>query len=101
MQSCGYIFDKNDFKAFSAMEKLISFVNNEVDAFWSSNICKDWDILPALPILKAIKASYYTDNPTLFNNKNFNSGTCIVAHNKNLLNNLVCLSKKKECSKLI
>ena len=101
MQNCGYIFDENDFKAFSAMEKLLSFVNNEVDAFWSSTVCKDWDILPALPILKAIKASYHTDNPTLFYNKNFDSGTFIVACDKDLLDNLVNLSKKEECSKLI
>ena len=94
IQKCGYNFTTYGLKAFSAMEKLLSFVNNEIDAFWTSRKCKDWDILPAIPILNAIGAKYYTANPTLFNNNNFDSGTFIVTRYEDLLNDLVDVSEK-------
>jgi len=92
MQQLKYNFSEKNLKAFSAMGKLLSFVDNDVNAFWSSNVCKDWDILPALPILKAINAYYYTNNPTIFNNNNFDSGVFIVANNEKLLDDLVYIS---------
>lgn len=94
IQQNGYNFSEKNLKAFSAMDKLLSFVNNEVDAFWSSSVCKDWDILPALPILRAINANFYTNNQTLFNNNNFDSGTFIVSKSEKLLNNLVDISEQ-------
>ena len=93
IQQHGYNFTTYGLKAFSAMEKLLSFVNSEVDAFWAASVCKDWDILPSIPILKAIGADYYTENPTLFNNNNFNSGVFIVAKGEELLNDLLDTSK--------
>ena len=96
VQQCGYNFTTYGLKAFSAMEKLLSFVNEEVDAFWTTSVCKDWDILPSLPILEAINADYYTENPTLFNNNNFNSGFFIVSRGEELLNDLIDISKKSK-----
>lgn len=94
VQQCGYNFTSYGLKAFSAMEKLLSFVNGEVDAFWTTSMCKDWDVLPALPILEGIKADYYTENPTLFKDCNFNSGYFIVAKGEELLDDLIGISTK-------
>ena len=96
IQKCGYNFSPYGLTAFSAMEKLFSFANNEIDAFWSTKLCKDWDVLPALPIVNSMNACYYTKNPILFNNNNFDSGDFIVARNEELLKDLVKIMENIE-----
>ena len=94
VQSYGYNFSRYGLKGFSAMEKLISFVDLEVDCFITSKCCKDWDILPAIPIVKAIKTNFWTENETLYKNYDFNSGVFIVSKSKELLIDLIEIAKK-------
>ena len=72
----------------------LSFVDLEVDCFITSKCCKDWDILPAIPIVKAIKTNFWTENETLYKNYDFNSGVFIVSKSKELLIDLIEIAKK-------
>ncbi len=85
----GYNFSRNNLSSLSAMDKLLSFVDNEIDGFLTAKCCKDWDILPALPILEAIKASYKTNYQLVYSNNNFDQGSFIVAKDNNLLLDLI------------
>ena len=84
-----YSLTEADFKPRSAMEKVFSIIDGEVDAFFTSSKCKDWDILPSLPILQATGSFSYTKNPKVYNDKNFNSGAFFVANNQELLDDLL------------
>ena len=92
IQQKGYNFDKKCLLSFSAMGKLFSFIDNDEDAFLTANCCSDWDVLPVLPILDAIGASYKTHNPYVYYNNNFDQGAFIVANNNQLLIDLIDVS---------
>lgn len=103
MQSCGYYFSKYNIKSASAMGKLLCFVDGECDGFLTANCCKNWDVLPSIPILQSIGAFNNMNNVKIYENGNFYSGTFIVANNENLLDDLIDISVKlpnsfiKEC----
>lgn len=85
----GYNFDKSNIVKFSAMEKLLSLIDNDCEAFVYADCCKDWDILPAVPILKSIGGKFTTNNPTVFNGGNFNQGTFIAGKCQDFVDDLV------------
>ena len=85
----GYNFDKNNIVKFSAMEKLLSLIDNDCEAFVCADCCKDWDILPAVPILKSIGGKFTTNNPTVFNSGNFNQGIFIAGKCQDFVDDLV------------
>ena len=68
-----------------AMNKLFEFTNHNCDALISSNVCKDWDVLPAIPILEAIGAKYLVAYDTVFADENFNQPRFCVAKNDVIL----------------
>jgi len=94
LQQCGYYFTRYNLKSASAMGKLLSFVNLEADGFLTANCCNNWDVLPAVPILKSINAYTNMDNCKVFENNNFSSGTFIVANSESLFNDLVDVNEK-------
>ena len=71
-----------------AMNKLFEFVNHNCDALISSNVCKDWDVLPAIPLLEAIGAKYLVSYDQVFANENFNQPRFCVAKNDVILEDL-------------
>ena len=85
----GYNFDKNNIVKFSAMEKLLSLIDNDCEAFVCAECCKDWDILPAVPILKSIGGHFTKNNPTVFNVGSFNQGTFIAGKCEDFVDDLV------------
>ena len=89
IQEHGYNFDKSNIVKFSAMEKLLSLIDNDCDAFVCADCCKDWDILPAVPILKAIGGKFTTNNPTVFNGGNFEQGIFIAGKCQDFVDDLV------------
>ena len=68
-----------------AMNKLFEFTSHHCNALISSNVCKDWDILPAIPILEAIGAKYLVAYDQVFANENFNQPRFCVAKNDVIL----------------
>ena len=89
MNAKNYNLTHEDFIPCSAMEKVFSIVEGKIEAFFTSSKCKDWDILPSLPILNAIGLFFHTKNPKVYKDSNFNSGAFFVANNEDLLNNLL------------
>ena len=81
----GYKITKQNIHICPALSKILAFINNKCDLAITSNLCKDWDTLPSLPILQAIGCSYYTNNEYVYKNNNFNSGILLIAKNNNLL----------------
>ena len=71
-----------------AMNKLFEFVHHNCDALISSNVCKDWDVLPAIPLLEAIGAKYLVSYDQVFANENFNQPRFCVAKNDVILEDL-------------
>lgn len=71
-----------------AMNKLFEFTSHHCNALISSNVCKDWDILPAIPILEAIGAKYLVSYDQVFANENFNQPRFCVAKNDVILEDL-------------
>ena len=65
------------------------FEQNDCDAFVCAECCKDWDILPAVPILKSIGGKFTTNNPTVFNGGNFNQGIFIAGKCQDFVDDLV------------
>ena len=80
-----YNFDKENIIVSPAMNKLFEFVNHNCDALISSNVCKDWDVLPAIPLLEAIGAKYLVSYDQVFANENFNQPRFCVAKNDVIL----------------
>ena len=96
IQQKGYNFSKYTLKASSAMGKLFLLANGDTDGFLTSKVCKDWDILPSLPILNAIGASYHTDNPMVFCSGNFAQGCFIAGRGQELVDDLAEIAKNTE-----
>ena len=84
----GYNFDKADIKIAPALSKVLAIIDGNCDFTITSNLCKDWDVLPALPILEAINMKFYTKNPEVYFENNFNSGVLLTAKNQYLLEEL-------------
>ena len=84
----GYTFDKADIKIAPALSKVLAIIDGNCDFTITSNLCKDWDVLPALPILEAINMKFYTKNPEVYFENNFNSGVLLTAKNQYLLEEL-------------
>ena len=89
MNTKKYNITHQDFLPCSAMEKVFSIVDGKIEAFFTSSKCKDWDILPSLPILQAIDLFFHTKNPRVYTDGNFNSGAFFVAKSGDLLNDLL------------
>ena len=90
----GYNFSKYSIKQASAMGKLLAFINNDTDCFLTANVCKSWDILPAVPILTAINGYNNMQNKYVYENNTFHCGSFIVANNEELLSDLMEISTK-------
>ena len=88
LQQKQYNFDKENIIVSPAMNKLFEFVNHNCDALISSNVCKDWDVLPAIPLLEAIGAKYLVSYDQVFANENFNQPRFCVAKNDVILEDL-------------
>ena len=71
-----------------SMNKIFDFTLNKCDACIFSNVCKDWDVLPAIPILEAIGAKYIVSYRDIFADNNFNQPQFLVAKNDIILENL-------------
>ena len=89
IQNLGYTFEKQHIKIAPALGKVLVIANGECDFTITSHLCKDWDVLPALPILNALNVKYYTANPEVYYNNNFNSGVLLTAKNNELLEELI------------
>lgn len=71
-----------------AMNKLFELILRDCDACMFSSICKDWDVLPAVPILEAIGAKYIVLYKDVFANNNFNQPVFYIAKNDIILEHL-------------
>ena len=73
---------------------MVAFINNDTDCFLTANVCKSWDILPAVPILTAINGYNNMQNKYVYENNTFHCGSFIVANNEELLSDLMEISTK-------
>ena len=88
LQQRKYHINETNIIVAPALNKIFEFAMHNCDACIFSNICKDWDILPALPILDAIGAIYIISHNNVFADKNFNQPIFCVAKNDVILEDL-------------
>ena len=78
-------FSSKNITISPAMTKLYSFICGNCDAFFCSNTCKDWDVLPAIPILNAMNAKYVISYRKVYDDNNFNQPLFFATKNNKTL----------------
>ncbi len=71
-----------------ALIKLFYFVQNQCVFFITSKESKDWDVLPAIPILKYTNSYYNFHNIKVYTNNTFNKGMLIASNDEQIFDEI-------------
>ena len=95
MNDAGYNnFQLQNIKYIPAMGKLKRFIESQIDAFVILKNACDWDVLPALPIINAIKAENNITKKIVFENSKIKQDLVIVSKNEEILQTLQHILKE-------